>query len=203
MGETHSGDAVEAREKILDTAARMFAQYGYENTSISQVARAANVSKALIFWYFDTKEKLYRSALRKTLEPYIITLDDLEGLDEQAQIARLIELFAEFVRENVYSVRFFLSMMLQDERQPGEVIHRVSELYGVFRNLLAELIASGQRRGVFGEHCNPQLDAALIMAALDGVLIQNFLSDEFVNDTGELIAHLKSSLLQRLLRSDH
>ena len=203
MTEPHSRDAIEVREKILDTAARMFAEHGYENTSISQVARAAQVSKALIFWYFDTKEKLYRNALRKTLEPYTITLDDLEGLDEQAQIERLIELFAEFVRENVYSVRFFLSMMLQGERQPDEVIHRVSELYGVFRNLLADIIASGQRRGVFGAHCKPQLDAALIMAALAGVLIQNFLSDEFVHDAGELIAHLKSDLLQRLLRTDH
>jgi AcrR family transcriptional regulator len=203
MSESPSGEVVEAREKILDTAARLFAEHGYENTSIAQVARAANVSKALIFWYFDTKEKLYRSALRKTLEPYIITLDDIEGLNEQAQIERLIELFSEFVRENVYSVRFFLSMMLQGERQPDDVIHRVSELYGVFRNMLADIIESGQQRGVFGTHCRPQLDAALIMAALAGVLIQNFLSDEFVHDAGELIAHLKVSLIPRLLPAEH
>ncbi|HVN86399.1 MAG TPA: TetR/AcrR family transcriptional regulator [Candidatus Binatia bacterium] len=203
MGNPESGDAVEAREKILETAARLFAEHGYENTSISQVARAAQVSKALIFWYFDTKEKLYRSALRKTLEPYIIAIDDLDGRDEQGQIERLIELFAEFVNENVYSVRFFLSMVLQGEHQPDDVIRRVSELYRVFRNLIADIIAGGQSRGVFGQHCNPQLDAAMIMAALDGVLVQNFLSTEFVHDAGEMIAHLKASLLPRLLRADH
>jgi len=201
--EPHADDALEAREKILATAARLFAEQGYENTSISQVARAAKVSKALIFWYFETKEKLYRSALRKTLEPYFIDVDDLDGLDESAQITRLIELFAEFVRENVYSVRFFLSLMLQGERQPDEVIRRVSELYGVFRNLLADIIESGRLRGIFRQDCSPKLDAALIMAALDGVLIQNFLSDEFVHEPNELLDHLKSSLLDRLLAASH
>ena len=203
MAEPHSSEGVEAREKILGTAARLFAEQGYENTSISQVARAAKVSKALIFWYFETKEQLYRSALRKTLEPYFISVDDIEGLNEREQIERLIELFAEFVRENVYSVRFFLSLMLQGERQPDEVIRRVSELYGVFRNLLSEIIESGQRRGVFRPDCSPRLDAAMIMAALDGVLIQNFLSDEFVHEPDELIEHLKTSLLGRLLAAGH
>lgn len=201
--EPHAGDTVEAREKILATAARLFAEQGYENTSISQVARAAKVSKALIFWYFETKEQLYRSALRKTLEPYFIAVDDLDGLDESAQIARLIDLFAEFVRENVYSVRFFLSLMLQGERQPDEVIRRVSELYGVFRSLLANIIESGRLRGIFRQDCSPKLDAALIMAALDGVLIQNFLSDEFVHEPNELLDHLKASLLDRLLSASH
>ena len=203
MTTPQSGEAVDAREKILTTAARLFAEQGYENTSIAQVARAATVSKALIFWYFDTKEKLYRHALGKTLEPYFISVDDLEGLDEQAQIERLIDLFAEFVRENVYSVRFFLSLMLRGERQPDDVIRHVSELYGVLRNLLADIIESGRRRGVFRPDCNPTLDAALIMATLDGVLIQNFLSDEFLQEPKELIDHLKTSLVQRLLGSRH
>ena len=201
--EPHAADTVEAREKILATAARLFSEQGYENTSISQVARAAKVSKALIFWYFETKEQLYRSALRKTLEPYFIDVDNLDGLDESAQTKHLIDLFAEFVRENVYSVRFFLSLMLQGERQPDEVIRRVSELYGVFRNLLADIIESGRLRGIFRQDCSPKLDAALIMAALDGVLIQNFLSDEFVHEPNELLDHLKASLLARLLSASH
>ncbi|MBI1817555.1 MAG: TetR/AcrR family transcriptional regulator [Deltaproteobacteria bacterium] len=203
MTEPQPSHTAEAREKILGTAARLFAEQGYENTSISQVARAAKVSKALIFWYFETKEQLYHTALRKTLEPYFINVDDLGGLNEREQIERLIELFAEFVRENVYSVRFFLSLVLQGERQPDEVIRRVSELYGVFRNLLADIIESGQRRGVFRSDCSPQLDAALIMAALDGVLVQNFLSAEFVHEAQGLIAHLKTSLLGRLLAASH
>jgi len=188
-----------AREKILATASRLFAEQGYDSTSLSQVAREAQVSKALIFWHFDCKEKLYRSALRKTLEPYFIDVDDLEGLGEQAQIARLIDQFYDFVSDNVYSVRFFLNLTLRAEQHPDEALSRVNELYRVYRTSFADIIESGRRRGVFRTDVDPKRDAALIMAALGGILIHQFMSDEILHDPKDLIEHLKTTLSQRLL----
>jgi len=39
---------------------------------MSEVARAAGVSKALIFWHFKTKEELFLAVLNRLLEPYVI-----------------------------------------------------------------------------------------------------------------------------------
>lgn len=201
MSEHQTLDALQTREKILATASRLFSEQGYESTSLSQVARQAKVSKALIFWHFDSKEKLYRSALRKTLEPYFIDVDDLEGLGEREQIERLIDLFYDFVHENVYSVRFFLNLTLRTGQHPDEVLGRVNELYRIFRNSLAEIIESGKRRGVFRPDIDPGRDAALIMAALGGILIQQFMTDGS-SDPKELIEHLKTILFQRLVIAD-
>jgi len=198
MPDQQFSDAHEAREKILATATRLFAEQGYENTSLSQVARQAKVSKALIFWHFDCKETLYRYALRKTLEPYFINVDSLEGLGEREQIERLIDLFYDFVHENVYSVRFFLSLTLQVERQPDEGLRHVNELYRVFRDSLANIIESGRSRGIFRREVDAALEAALIMATLGGILIQQFMSDEAPRAGKGLVEHLKSSLFQRL-----
>jgi AcrR family transcriptional regulator len=72
---------MDAREKIIETAMRLFSTQGYGNTSLSQVAKEAQVSKALIFWHFENKESLFRTAVQRTFEPYIINVvDDLEGL---------------------------------------------------------------------------------------------------------------------------
>ena len=202
MSEPQPLETLQTREKILVTASRLFSEQGYENTSLSQVARQAKVSKALIFWHFDSKEKLYRSALRKTLEPYFIDVDNLEGLGEREQIERLIDLFYDFVHENVYSVRFFLNLTLRTERQPDEVLGRVNELYRVFRNSLAEMIESGRRRGMFRADIDPGRDAALIMAALGGILIQQFMTDGAPHDPKDLIEHLKMTLFQRLVVAD-
>ncbi len=194
-----SVESHEAREKILATATRLFSEQGYENTSLSQVARDAGVSKALIFWHFDCKEKLYRSAMRKTLEPYFIDKEDLEGLQESEQIARLIDQFYDFVDDNVYSVRFFLSLTLLSERQPDEMLSRVNELYSVFRSSFASIIESGQARGVFRAEIDAARDAALIMASLAGILVQRFMSDGFAPAAKDLIEHLKTTLFQRLV----
>ena len=102
MVEHSLGDqGLQTRDRILSTAARLFSEHGYEHTPLSQVAREAQVSKALVLWHFDTKEALFRAALGRTLEPYHLDVEDLEGLDESAQIELLMDRFYEFVRANV------------------------------------------------------------------------------------------------------
>lgn len=46
------------RRLIADTAARLFAEHGYENVAVSDVARAAEVAEQTVFNYFPTKERL-------------------------------------------------------------------------------------------------------------------------------------------------
>jgi AcrR family transcriptional regulator len=46
------------RRLIADTAARLFAERGYEHVAVSDVARAAEVSEPTVYNYFPTKERL-------------------------------------------------------------------------------------------------------------------------------------------------
>jgi AcrR family transcriptional regulator len=46
------------RQLIADTAARLFAERGYEHVAVSDVARAAEVSEPTVYNYFPTKERL-------------------------------------------------------------------------------------------------------------------------------------------------
>ena len=131
------------------------------------------------------------------LEPYFIDVDELEGLTEGAQIERLIDLFYEFVRDNVYSVRFLLTLMIRGERKPDDITARVDDLYRIFRSLLADIIEAGRQSGRFRADVNPQLDAALILAALDGILVEHFMHDE--RDPSELLAYLKQTFVRRLI----
>ena len=55
------------RERILKTAARLFADRGYEATSIRTIATKANVNQAAINYHFKSKDGLYGEVLRKAL----------------------------------------------------------------------------------------------------------------------------------------
>ena len=136
---------MDTREKILDTATRLFSTQGYSTTSLSQVAKEARVSKALIFWHFDNKETLFRTALQRTLEPYFINVvDELEGLSEIDQIKRLIDEYYAFVSRNIYSVKFVVSLILREEKHPDDLVSHVNELQHVYGNLLADIIERGR-----------------------------------------------------------
>jgi len=192
---------VDTREKILETATRLFSSQGYTNTSLSQVAKEAQVSKALIFWHFDNKEKLFRTALQRTLEPYFINVvDDLEGLSEIDQIRRLVDEYYAFVSRNIYSVKFFLSLILREEKHPDDVVGHMDELQRVYRNLLADIIDHGRRSGIFRPDVKPELDAGLILTALHGILVQGFMGGGSFDKADALLAHLKASLVDTLRR---
>src|SRR5579883_2088586 len=201
---------MDTREKILETAMRLFSTHGYGNTSLSQIAKEASVSKALIFWHFESKEKLFRTAIQRTLEPYFINvLDDLEGLSEIDQVKRLIDEYYAFVSKNIYSVKFFLyiysvkfflGLILREEKHPDDVVGRMNELQRLFSGLLANIIESGRQKGLLRADVKPSLDAALILSALHGLLVQGFMGHDATEPPEVLLQHLRARLVDTLRR---
>ena len=195
--QAHGDQGLQTRDRILATAARLFSENGYEHTPLSQVAREAQVSKALVLWHFDSKEALFRAALGRTLEPYHLDVEDLEGLDERAQIELLMDRFYEFVRGNVYSVRFFVGLLIRGEPKRDDVIGKISDLYELFRSVLADIIERGRGRGLFRADVKARLDASLILVSLTGILIEQLMRDQ--EESAELMDHLKQTVFRRLI----
>src|ERR1700734_1191384 len=61
--EAQAERSAETRGRILDAALSEFAANGLAGARTEQIAAAAGVNKALIYYYFESKEKLYSAAL--------------------------------------------------------------------------------------------------------------------------------------------
>jgi len=59
--------ATPRRRTLLDAALTVFVRYGYQKTSMEEVARAAQVSRQSLYLHFSTKEELFQAAVRNTL----------------------------------------------------------------------------------------------------------------------------------------
>jgi len=187
-----------AREKILETAAQLFSAQGYHTTSLAQVARAAQVSKALILWYFESKERLFHVALQHFLAPYTIEDQGLDGLTESDQLERLITDYYDFVAEHLYSVKFLLGQVVRDDENAPELVTQARQLYLVYRGLLASILERGKARGVFAAGIQPRAEAALVMASLNGLLVQRLVEDGAIEEERELLKHFQQTLRARL-----
>ena len=164
----------DSRDEILKAAMHLFANRGFHETSMSEVAREAHVSKALIFWHFKTKEELFVAVLNRLLEPYFIDFAEEAGvLDERAQIKKLVEFYLVFVRDNASSVRFFLAQMLHDQRFSEGLNEQVMKLYSGYRGMLVELIARAQQKGLSVVRFTPEAAASFLLSALNGILIEH------------------------------
>lgn len=58
-----SRDSVATRTAILDSAERIFSRDGLRSTRTEEIAAGSGVTKAMIHYYFDTKESLYQAVL--------------------------------------------------------------------------------------------------------------------------------------------
>ena len=68
---------VASPEQILPVALRVFAESGYAATRLEDVARAAGVSKAALYGYYDGKEAIFEALVRSAVVPNIERIEDL------------------------------------------------------------------------------------------------------------------------------
>jgi AcrR family transcriptional regulator len=55
-----TSQGIERKQQLLDAASRLFSERGYAETRILDICREAGVAKGLFYWYFDTKEAVFR-----------------------------------------------------------------------------------------------------------------------------------------------
>jgi AcrR family transcriptional regulator len=78
-------DNLEREKRILDAAAGLFVHYGFDKTTVSDIAHEAGVSKGAIYLHFESKESLMESLLLRELQAYamdwlaLIEADPLGG----------------------------------------------------------------------------------------------------------------------------
>ena len=73
---------------ILDTATELFGERGKDGVGTAEIAKKAGVNKAMIFYYFDSKDDLYRAAFKKTLAE--VTLEEKNQISHRGKaMARL------------------------------------------------------------------------------------------------------------------
>ena len=189
--------AQDSRDEILKAAIRLFARRGFHETSMSEVAREAKVSKALIFWHFKTKEELFLAVLNRLLEPYFIDFaEEVGALDERAQLRKLVQSYLLFVRDNAASVRFFLGQLLHGEKVPEELGAQVMKLYDGYRELMVDIIRRAREKHLCASDITPEVAAGFMLSALNGSLIGFLFTGGSADELEAAVAMLENWLFR-------
>lgn len=79
MARRRALDYDDKRKAILDRSAELFAGHGYDGASISMIAEACGVSKALLYHYYGDKAELLFDVIRTHLQDLIQTVEEVAG----------------------------------------------------------------------------------------------------------------------------
>lgn len=143
--------SAETRSRILDAALSEFAANGLAGARTEQIAAAAGVNKALIYYYFESKEKLYSAAL-ETVSARVRDRSMAVFLRDASPGERLLRAALDHF-DRILTQREFQSLMQQEmmrlhKGEEGELpilVKRVfAPLHAMFQSLVREGISSGE-----------------------------------------------------------
>jgi AcrR family transcriptional regulator len=97
--------------QILQVAEKLFAEKGFDGTSIRDIAKEAKINIAMVSYYFGSKEQLLESIILNRITDIKLQLDilTLEDLDPLQKINKLIELYIDRINSNrcIYKIMHF------------------------------------------------------------------------------------------------
>ena len=167
------------RRQILDGAVGVFAQKGYFNARVSDIANAAGVADGTIYLYFKNKEDIVVSLFADVLERH------LAKAVEEIAIARTprAKLLA-IARHQLaaLSERKEVAILFQTELRQWTLLSRISskELRRYFE-LLSKIIEDGQREGAFRPEIPRNVVVRSFFGALDELVTSWILSPTHYN----------------------
>ncbi len=146
---TMENDLNNKQLQILQVAETLFAEKGFEGTSIRDISKEANINVAMVSYYFGSKEKLLEALiLLKTsgLKEQLVHLID-ENLEPMEKINKLIALYINRINCNrgIYRVLHF---ELASQKKALE-IQSFSEIKKANLKSMELIIQEGQAKGVF------------------------------------------------------
>ena len=191
----------ERPQELLDAALAVFAERGYRNARIDDVAEAAGVTKGAVYHHFANKEQLLSRAIEHYLAKAFGDLDALLRGEKGPASMRIRLLLRRGFGSSDPSRRRVLALLLQDLRHDVPRAYRQWLAGGPMKGWrrLAELIEEGKANGEFRPDVDAESAARVVIAGLMAQLVWQGLADEvpglaidedrLVDSTVDLLLH--------------
>ena len=186
--------APDTRERILDAACDVIAEYGIEDVRIARIATVAGVSPPLVHYHFTTREALLAEALEHSFEllgDFPTTSADDNGWSAARKLGWMIDQSLPFPGMGDREWRLWLELWGQAARRP-ELRPVAARLYARYDGWIAEVVEAGIATGEF-----PARDAGAVtrrlIAAIDGLGLR-----VLVDDPAMPLAHARQLVVEGL-----
>jgi AcrR family transcriptional regulator len=157
-------DATPTPDLILDAAERLFARQGFAATTIKQIGKEAAVNPALLYYYYDSKETLYRAMLQRILSQLLA--HGVDAIDRATSHADRIRAFVRAQARLLGEHPHFPQLLVRElvDHQAAHAEQSITSTAAAAFKRLCDVIEAGQRDGAFRASLDPRFTAISIIA---------------------------------------
>ena len=169
----------EARTKIIEIARHIFTHFGFKKTTMEEIALASRKGKSSIYYYFNSKEDIFKAVVEKEAEELkeelykkIKTIED--------PIERL-KVYISVRMRKLNKLTNFYTALKSDYLSHLEFIENIRESYDLDEiKIITAILQDGVDNGKFSIE-DPHLGAIAIVTAMKGLEVPLFISKEHGN----------------------
>jgi AcrR family transcriptional regulator len=156
------------RAEVLDIAARVFHEKGYDATTIQDIADEVGILKGSVYYYISSKENVLFELLEEVHQAALAAVLEAVERDGNAlqRIHAFVETLARFNAEN----QIRMGILLHDFRSLSEERRReIVRERDRYDRILRELIAEGQEQGIVCADVDAKLSALAVMGMINTI----------------------------------
>jgi TetR/AcrR family transcriptional regulator, fatty acid metabolism regulator protein len=170
-------DAKEARRRdILDSAVRVFAEHGFADARIRDIAAGAGVAEGTIYLYFAGKEDLLLTAFRDVVNDFCTSIRSV--LSSDLPFVRRVEQFIRLQFERIEEEPALASVLLLESRQTTTFYSgAVRDVLRTYASAIDELLASGVQDGAVRADADLPLARRMLIGAIEEIELEWLIGD--------------------------
>lgn len=169
----------EIRTNIVDVASKIFTRFGFRKTTMEEIAMASKKGKSTIYYYFRSKEDIFKATVEKEAEELKNDLSKaINDIDDPIEKLRTFLLFR---REKLSTLTNYYAALKSSHLDHLEFIKKMRNDYDKNEiKILKSILQTGIEQGKFRVE-EPELAALAIATAMKGLEIPLFIRKEHGN----------------------
>jgi len=157
----------EAKSRILDAANKVFAEKGYHEATMDDIAKRLGVSKGAIYLYFSSKEDLFEAMCRTAPQAFKDILYSSFG-DESNPVQSATQFFDKMLKLSASNPGLSFEILSEASRNPS--LKRILKRnHAEYEEVLTNFLAEGRKRRIVGDNLDLRPLANSLIALWNGL----------------------------------
>jgi AcrR family transcriptional regulator len=159
------------KEKILESAKKLFSDYGYSSVSMSEIAKEVKITKAALYYHFKSKKEIYLEVIQESFEALLEKLKKPIGLK------------TTFEKKFHQTLMAYLEFSLDEKNPIQETIQKISRLDKTTINFTQklqrqiikkfdDLVKEGQKKKKLLSNLSSRVIAHFVIGLMDRAIVQ-------------------------------